>query len=95
MIDVRACTNAPQVELFVNGRRQGRQKIDHASGKSLLGNWRVPYEPGTITAIAYDENGKEVARDERRSFESLALHSLLLLSLRQDGQVRRSVGAAQ
>lgn len=68
MIDVRACTNAPQVELFVNGRRQGRQKIDHASGKSLLGNWRVPYEPGVITAIAYDEDGKEVCREERRSF---------------------------
>ena len=68
MVDVRACTNAPQVELFVNGRRQGRQVIDHKKGKQLLGNWRVPYEPGVITAIAYDENGKEVAREERRSF---------------------------
>ena len=69
IVDVRACTNAPAVELFVNGRRQGRQYIDHEKGLTLLGNWRVPYEPGTITAIAYDENGKEVARDERRSFE--------------------------
>lgn len=68
MVDVRACTNAPQVELFVNGRRQGRQEIDHEKGKSLLGNWRVPYEPGVIMAIAYDENGKELAREERRSF---------------------------
>ena len=69
MVDVRACTNAPQVELFVNGRRQGRKTIDHEKGTSLLGNWRVPYEPGVITAIAYDEDGREVARDERRSFE--------------------------
>ena len=69
MVDVRACTNAPQVELFVNGRRQGRQYIDHEKGVTLLGNWRVPYEPGTITAVAYDENGREVAHDERRSFE--------------------------
>ena len=68
LVDVRACTNAAQVELFVNGRRQGKQVLDHRKGKSLLGNWRVPYEPGVIMAVAYDENGKEVAREERRSF---------------------------
>ena len=68
MIDVCACSNAPQVELFVNGRRQGRQQLEHESGKHLMGNWRVPYEPGVITAIAYDEDGKELCREERRSF---------------------------
>lgn len=68
MIDVRACTNAAAVELYVNGRRQGKQAIDHKKGKSLLGNWRVPFEAGSIMAVAYDENGKEVARTERRSF---------------------------
>ncbi|MBP5280977.1 MAG: DUF4982 domain-containing protein [Lachnospiraceae bacterium] len=77
MVDVRACTNAPQVELFVNGRRQGRQIIDHEKGTSLLGNWRIPYEPGVITAVAYDENGKEIARDERRSFTDSRQISLL------------------
>ncbi len=69
LIDVRACTNAPYVELFVNGRSMGRQKIDHAHGKRLLGDWRVAYEPGTITAVAYDAEGKEVARKSRRSFK--------------------------
>lgn len=68
MIDVRACTNAASVELYVNGRRQGKQVIDHKKGKSLLGNWRVPYEAGSIMAVAYDENGREVARTEHRSF---------------------------
>lgn len=68
MIDVRAATNAGEVELFVNGVSAGRRKIDHAQGTSLLGDWRVPYEPGTILAVAYDENGKEVARDSRSSF---------------------------
>lgn len=67
-VDVRAATNAPQVELFVNGRRQGKQCIDHERGSVLLGSWQVPYEPGIIMAIAYDEDGKEVARQERRSF---------------------------
>ena len=68
MVDVRAATNLPQVELFVNGRSLGRQQIDHARGRSLLGNWRVPYEPGSILAVAYDETGREVARQERHSF---------------------------
>ena len=68
MIDVRACTNAASVELFVNGRRQGRQVLDHKKGVSLLGNWRVPFEAGSIMAVAYDEDGREVARQERRSF---------------------------
>lgn len=68
MIDLRACTNAPSVELFVNGVSWGRQEIDHRKGEKLLGDWRVPYEPGTITAVAYDETGQEVARDSRSSF---------------------------
>lgn len=68
LIDVRACTNAPEVELFVNGRSQGRQAIDHAHGRKLLGEWQVPYEPGTITAVAYDGNGQELCRDTRCSF---------------------------
>lgn len=68
LIDVRACTNAPFVELYVNGRSMGRQEIDHAHGKKLLGDWQVAYEPGTITAVAYDREGKEVARQSRHSF---------------------------
>lgn len=68
MIDVRACTNAPEVELFVNGESRGRQTIDHMHGHKLLGEWQVPYEPGTITAVAYDENGQELCRDSHSSF---------------------------
>ena len=67
-IDVRACTNAPWVELFVNGVSQGRQRIDHAHGRKLLADWQVEYTPGTITAVAYDEDGREVASDSRVSF---------------------------
>ncbi len=70
IIDVRVATNAPQAELFVNGRRQGRQTIDHKNGRSLLASWQVPYEPGVIMAVAYDQEGREVARQERRSFGS-------------------------
>lgn len=67
-VDVRVCSNAPRVELFVNGVSQGMYDIDHENGKQLLGHWQVPYAPGEITAVAYDENGVEIARDTEHSF---------------------------
>lgn len=67
-IDVRACTNGAAVELFVNGISQGRQTVDHEKGEKLLGDWQVPYAPGTITAIAYDGEGQEIARESHSSF---------------------------
>ena len=68
LIDVRACTNGESVELFVNGRSQGRLRIDHARGRQLQGDWQIPYEPGEITAVAYDGEGREIARHSRHSF---------------------------
>lgn len=67
-VDVRICSNAPRVELFVNGVSKGTCDIDHENGKRLLGHWQVPYVPGEITAVAYDENGAEIARDTEHSF---------------------------
>lgn len=68
LIDVRACTNGESVELFVNGRSQGRQHIDHERGRKLQGDWQVPYEPEEILAVAYDKKGREIARESRHSF---------------------------
>lgn len=67
-IDVRICSNAPEVELFVNGVSQGRQSIDHVKGLELIPSWKVSYQPGIIEAVAYDENGAEIARDAHTSF---------------------------
>ncbi|MBQ8315391.1 MAG: DUF4982 domain-containing protein [Lachnospiraceae bacterium] len=67
-VDVRVCSNAPRVELFVNGVSQGTYDIDHENGKQLFGHWQVLYVPGEITAVAYDENGVEIARDTEHSF---------------------------
>ncbi|MDE6516235.1 MAG: DUF4982 domain-containing protein, partial [Acetatifactor sp.] len=52
----------------VNGRSLGRQYIDHAHGRQLQGDWQVPYEPGEIPAVAYDREGREIARESRHSF---------------------------
>ena len=88
LIDVRACTNGESVELFVNGRSQGRQYIDHMHGRQLQGDWQVPYEPGEILAIAYDETGKEIARQSRHSFGDSKLLRLTAdkTKLRGDGE---------
>jgi len=68
LIDVRAATNAPRVELRLNGRSLGAQELDHARGTKLVAWWKVPYEPGVLEAIAYDEDGNVIATAKRRSF---------------------------
>ncbi len=67
-IDVRIASNAPQVELFVNGSSYGKYDIDHKHGKQLLAHYKVKYEPGTIEAVAYDEEGNVIAREAKKSF---------------------------
>lgn len=59
-IKVVAYTNCDEVELFHNGKLQGRRKLE----KHGHGEWEVPYAPGYIEAVAYI-GGKEAARDKR------------------------------
>ncbi|MBD8838428.1 DUF4982 domain-containing protein [Paenibacillus sp. CFBP 13594] len=68
IIDVRVCSNAPKIELQLNGETIGTYDIDHAHGTQLSGWWKVPYEEGELKAIAYDENGVVIATDVQRSF---------------------------
>lgn len=70
LVDVRVASNAPVVELLVNGVSQGEYHIDHKNGMQLTGNWIIPYEEGEITAIAYDAQHNELARQTRHSFGS-------------------------
>ncbi|HHT37638.1 MAG: glycoside hydrolase family 2 TIM barrel-domain containing protein [Candidatus Wallacebacter cryptica] len=69
IIDVRVCSNAPNVELQLNGRTIGTFDIDHEHGDQLIGWWKVPYEEGELKAIAYDENDQVIATAVRRSFK--------------------------
>lgn len=72
LIDVRVVSNAPEIELFVNGVSKGRVKLDHAKGKKLTGDWQVPYAAGELYAVAYDENGRVIAEDTKNSFGDAA-----------------------
>lgn len=72
IIDVRACTNGAAVELFVNGRSLGKRSIDHEHGEVLVPTWQTEYHRGYIEAVAYDENGNEIARDRQASFGDAA-----------------------
>jgi len=68
IIDVRVASNAPKIELQLNGRTIGTHEPEHASGTKLVGWWKVPYEPGELKAIAYDETGRVIATHVRHSF---------------------------
>ncbi len=57
MIDVRICSNAPEVELFLNGSSCGRGRIDHEHGQTFYVNYKLKYEPGELKALAYDGRG--------------------------------------
>lgn len=76
LIDVRVCSNAPKVELFFNGKSLGCRNIDHVKGQTLIQNWQICYETGELLAVAYDEDGKEIARQSRHSFGDSACLTL-------------------
>lgn len=67
-IDVRVCSNAPKIELQFNGVSVGTHDIDHVHGTELVGWWKLPYQEGELKAIAYDETGKVIATNVKRSF---------------------------
>ncbi|MBQ2956471.1 MAG: DUF4982 domain-containing protein, partial [Clostridia bacterium] len=66
LIDVPVMSNACSVELILNGVSLGRKSVSFDAPESCLPRWRVPFEPGILTARAYDEAGlilKEVSRE--------------------------------
>ena len=71
---VEAYTNADEVELFLNDQSLGTKP--QAADASAL-QWRVPFAPGTLRAIARTK-GAEVARDELRTAGAPAALKLTL-----------------
>jgi beta-galactosidase len=61
--NVEVYTNAEEVELFLNGKSLGTEKL-HADASPI--SFKVPFEPGTLKAVARS-GGKIVASDELKT----------------------------
>ena len=57
--EVEVYSDQAQVELLINGKSVGKQKV-----KECKTIFKVRYVPGTVTAVAYDADGREVGRSE-------------------------------
>lgn len=55
---VEVYARAAQVELLLNGKSAGKQSMKN----NCLFTFHVPYENGTLEAVAYDASGKEMGR---------------------------------
>lgn len=83
-IKVWIYSNCEEVELFLNGKSLGRQKlaaVDH-------GRWSVPYEPGEIKAVGY-VNSKVVCEDIQKTTDKPVALKLRLenTNAKQDGDI--------
>ena len=67
-IAVRTYSNMSDVELRHNGRSLGKQHVDFVHGDRYYCEWKLRYRKGTITAVAFDENGNEAATETVASF---------------------------
>ena len=89
-IPVMAYSNAEQVELFLNGKSLGKKTVRGEPVEIPVGpnisetrkfasklrlQWLVPYQPGTLRAVAY-KGGQQVAVDEVRTAGSPARVSI-------------------
>ena len=63
--EVEVYSDQAQVELLINGKSVGRQKL-----KECKAIFKVKYAPGTVTAVAYDASGREVGRSELASADA-------------------------
>ena len=65
LIDVPVMSSYDRVELKLNGKSLGVKEVKHDDAKACLPVWKVPYEPGEITALALDKDGKVLTADAR------------------------------
>ncbi|MBR1864440.1 MAG: DUF4982 domain-containing protein [Ruminococcus sp.] len=72
VIDVVAASNAPKVAIFFNGEKIAEQDFDRKTCQKLTLDAKIPYSEGELCAVAYNEKGKEIARDTVRSFGDAA-----------------------
>ncbi len=59
--DIYVVSNGQEVELFINGKSQGKGKQDY---RFLYTFEDIKWQPGTIKAISYDEEGQKISEDQ-------------------------------
>ena len=88
LIDVPVYTNAAACELLLNGVSLGVRQVNVRVPEESLPLWQLPFDAGTLTARAYDAEGRLIAEDERRTFGDS--HALRITSeteaLQADGE---------
>ncbi|MBP3427620.1 MAG: DUF4982 domain-containing protein [Clostridia bacterium] len=67
LIDVNVMTNACEAELWLNGRSLGRKRVSFDDVEASMPRWRVPFEPGELTARGYDAQGNCIGEVTRRT----------------------------
>ncbi len=87
-IDVFVYSNVEDIELFFNENSLGKQHISLDESTVLHGEWKLKYKKGTITARAYNKNGKLVAEDVISSFtDAVSLEAIPdKMELQADGR---------
>lgn len=60
--EIEVYAQAAGVELLLNGKSLGKKKL-----KECKAMFNAKYTPGTLTAVAYEEGGKEISRQELKS----------------------------
>jgi len=58
--EVEIYSAAPMVELLVNGRSIGKKKC--GAKKAYKALFKTIYQPGELTAVSYDDSGREIGR---------------------------------
>ena len=71
LIDVNVMTNAPNAELFLNGRSLGCRSVT-ATAEGCMPCWKVPFEKGELRAVGLDAQGRVIAEAFRRTSGSSA-----------------------
>ncbi len=81
MAEVEVYSDAAEIELLLNGVSQGRARVSEEFRADL----RVPYAPGTLTAVAYDAAGAKTG-------ESSLVSAAGALSLRVEPEGKAAAG---
>lgn len=86
-IDVRCCTNGYSAELFVNGKSMGVKTPENRNCDRLISaTWEgVLYQAGSITIVAFDKNGKEIASETKKSFSDAKSIEAVVETASSDG----------